>query len=117
MPPREWRLRLEDILECIEEIERFTAGLSFDEFAKDRKTLKAVDYDFVVIGEAANHVPPEIAARYPDVPWANVRGMRNVMAHEYFGIDLLVLWETIQHQLPPLAKRLREILAQESEPE
>lgn len=113
MPPREWRLRLEDILECIDEIRRFTGGMSFEDFCQDRKTQKAVDYDFVVIGEAASRVPQGIVDRYPAVPCAEMRGMRNAVAHEYFGVDLAVLWETIQHQLPPLAGQLRQILDQE----
>jgi uncharacterized protein with HEPN domain len=66
---REWRFRLEDILESVGWIQRYTAGLTYDEFRLDRRTVDAAIRNFQVIGEAARHVPPEVEARYPQVPW------------------------------------------------
>lgn len=69
MPSRDWRLRLQDILESIAEIEQCTKGMMFEEFAKNQTTVKAVLYDFIIIGEAAINVPKEIQSRYPLIPW------------------------------------------------
>lgn len=113
MPPRESLLRLEDIVEAIDKIERYIAGLDADAFVADERTRDAVIWNIAVIGEAARMLPPELENRYPDVPWARMRGMRNIVVHEYFGIDEGIIWETAARNLPPLARRLREILARE----
>ncbi len=110
MPPREWRLRVEDILECIAKIERYTAGMTLESFEADEMKVDAVMRNFTVIGEAARHVPAEIEARHPDVPWAEMRGMRNVIVHEYSSVNVSVVWQTLQQRLPPLAPRLRRVL-------
>ena len=77
MPSRDWRLRLQDILESIREIERRTKGMTFEEFAKNQTTIKAVLYDFIIIGEATRNVPKEIHSRHPLIPWRLMGGMRN----------------------------------------
>ena len=110
MPPRHWKLRLEDILESIRKIERFSYGLSFEEFRADDKTFDAVVRNFGIIGEAARHVPPEITDRHPEVPWSRMRGMRNFVVHVYFGTDAEIIWETIHTDLPTLVPQLRRIL-------
>ena len=115
MPPREWRLRIEDILEAIRKIQRYVSGLSFDEFCADDKVVDAVVRNLEVIGEAARHIPPEIESRHPDLPWIAMRGMRNILAHEYFGVNLSILWHTIQQNLPPIIEKLDKILASENE--
>ena len=68
-----------------------------------------------VVGEAARHIPPEIESRYSDVPWGEMRGMRNVLVHEYFGVNLTIPWHTVVHNLPPVIKMLEKILASEDE--
>lgn len=110
MPRRNWRLRIEDIVAAVQEAQRFTDGMSFAEFANDTKTIRAVDYELVVIGEAARHVPLEVESRHPDVPWSKLRSMRNIITHEYFGVDPWILWQTVQQDLPPLLPRLQAIL-------
>lgn len=80
MPPRDWRLRIEDILEAIHKTQRYVSGLSFDEFCADDKVVDAVVRNLEVIGEAARHIPPEIESRHPGVPWGEMRGMRNIGA-------------------------------------
>lgn len=114
MPPRGWRLRIEDILDSIEAILDYTSGMTLDEFSADRKTVDAVLRNFTIIGEASRHVPPEIEARHPGVPWIEMRGMRNIIVHEYFGISLAIVWQTVQARLPPLGPQLRGVL--EAEP-
>jgi uncharacterized protein with HEPN domain len=85
----------------------YVQGLTFEEFSVDPKTVDAVSYAIVVIGEAASALKdagPELA---PELPWADIRGMRNRIAHEYFGVDVKVLWETVREDLPPLLILLR----------
>ncbi len=117
MPPRDWRLRLKDILAAIQKLRRHTAGMTFEAFAADEKTIDAVCLNFAVIGEAAARVPETVTARFPDMPWADMRDMRNVIVHEYFGVDATVLWKTIQSDLPPLIPLLEALLAEPSLPE
>ena len=72
--------------------------------------MEAVFYNITIIGEAARHVPDEVAQRYPEIEWAAIRGMRNNLVHEYFGSDLAIVWDTIQHDIPALVPKLGEIL-------
>lgn len=113
MPRRDWRLRLLDIIESFEKIGRYTEGLDFEGFAANGMAADAVTRNVGIIGEAARHVPGTVQARYPDVPWRLMRGMRNVLIHDYPGVDLEVVWRTIHDDLPPTIARLREILEQE----
>lgn len=110
LPPKEWTLRIEDILEAIERIEVYTAGLTFESFTADRKTVDAVVRNIEIIGEAAGYVPEEIQCRYPTIPWSRMRGMRNVLIHRYDEVSLPILWQTIRRNLPPLVSPLRAIL-------
>jgi uncharacterized protein with HEPN domain len=113
MAERDWTMRIEDILEAIDDITRFTEGMTFDTFAADRRTILAVNYSFAVIGEAAGNVPAEVVARHPAVPWSHMRRMRNVLIHDYPGVNLTIVWETARDDLPPLVPMLREILERE----
>lgn len=114
MHSREWRLHIEDIIEAIEKIRAYTAEMSLEAFGADSKAVDAVIRNVEIIGEASRHLPTDICARFPEVPWNEMRGIRNVLIHEYFGIDVEVLWETIKRDLPPLLPHLRRIL-EESE--
>lgn len=92
-------MRTEDILAAIREIQSFVADMDFDGFRRDTKTLKAVIADFIIIGEAAAGMPPEIVSAHPQVPWALMRGMRNTLVHAYFDVDPRILWDTVQQDL------------------
>ena len=113
MPPRHWRLRVTDILECVTSSGEYVRGLEFPAFAQDSRTVKAVVRDLTVIGEAAAVVPGWLVAKYPEVPWADMRDMRNVVVHEYFGVDLRIVWDTVHNNLPPLVEPLRRVLQDE----
>jgi uncharacterized protein with HEPN domain len=117
MPSRDWRLRLQDILESISEIEQRTKAMTFEEFAKNQTNIKAVLYDFIIIGEATRNVPKEIQSRYPLIPWRLMAGMRNVATHEYFQVNLSRVLATIQEDLPTLVPQLQEVLERETEAE
>ena len=113
MPSRDWRFRIQDIVLSINEIKQRTRGVTFEEFTKNQTLVKAVLYDFVVIGEATRNVPNDIQLRYPLIPWRLMGGMRNVVTHEYFQVDLSRVWETIQNDLSSLLPQLQEVLERE----
>lgn len=110
MPPRLPAARVEGILAAIGRIRDHVEGVSFEVFAADRKTLDAVLYNLAVIGEAANSLAVAIGDRFPGLPWAEMRGMRNIVVHEYFGVSPRILWETIVVDLPALAEKLNDLL-------
>ena len=96
MPKRNQKLFLRDILDSIERIEEYTRDLSYNKFLKDRKTIDAVLRNLMVIGEAVKNISEEIKMRYPEVDWRKIAGIRDRLIHGYFGIDLQIVWETIQ---------------------
>lgn len=110
MPPREWRVRIEDIIAAAERTLSYTQGITVAQFRDDRRTLDAVSYSIVVIGEAANAVPEEVTRAAPHVPWTEIRGMRNKITHEYFDIDVTMLWQTVRADLPPPIEAMRALL-------
>lgn len=114
MTHHDWRVRIDDILEAAEKIARYTAGLTFETFVADERTVDAVARNFTIIGEAARHVPETVTRRYPAIPWAFMRGMRNMVVHAYRQLDLGIVWDTSQNDLPPLVNQLRELLERES---
>ncbi|MGH2457830.1 MAG: HepT-like ribonuclease domain-containing protein [Chloroflexota bacterium] len=110
----EWQRRIQDMLDAIAEIQSFTVGMDPETFRQDRKTAQAVAYNFVILGEAARQIPSDVQARYSHVPWAQIRSMRNVVAHEYRRVDVDIVWQTVQGNLPSLVPVLREVLERES---
>ena len=110
MPSRHWQHHIDDMLTAIAEIKEFTAEISFEELQGDRKTLRAILYNFAILREAVRGIPDEVEVRHPEIPWLDLRGMRNIVIHEYFQLDLAIIWQTIQADLDPLAQSLRQIL-------
>ena len=115
MVPRAWRVRLEDMLEAIIKIQHYTASVDKNTFFANAQLLDTVTYNFIVLGEAAGHIPEDIQVRYPQVAWRDIRDMRNFLAHEYAKTDSQVLWQTIHEDLLPLVPVLEHILT-ESKP-
>jgi uncharacterized protein with HEPN domain len=107
---RDWRFRISDILDAIEAIDEYTAGMTFEEFCADRRTLDAVVRNLMVMGESVRWVPVQVQDGHRDLPWRGMRGVRNVVVHEYFGVDPRILWETCRRDLPPLIPRLEAVL-------
>ena len=110
MPPRSWRLRIDDILAAVDAILQYTGGMDRTTFAGDRRTVDAVVRNLIVIGEAAAHVPDDVVAAHPQIPWTRMRGMRNLAVHEYFGLDPDILWGTVTGNLPGLIPELRRLI-------
>jgi len=104
---------LRDILDAIDKVAEFTQGDEFQEFAADAKTTFAVVRALEVIGEAAKHVPEAPRDRHSEVPWREMAGMRDKLTHEYFGINLQVVWRTIKNALPALRPLIAQMLADE----
>jgi uncharacterized protein with HEPN domain len=96
VPPRNWKIRIADILQCILKIRRLTKGYSFEAFQGDEKTIDSVLRNLEIIGEAARHVPEDIRQRYLEIPWAEMLIMRNIVIHEYHGVNLSIVWQTVK---------------------
>jgi uncharacterized protein with HEPN domain len=102
---------LEDILEAAKAIRRFTDDVSREEFKSNEEKYEAVNRKFEIIGEAARRLSPEARKLFPEVPWNLVTAMRNILIHDYDDVDLDVVWDTIQRDVPPLIVRLEKYLA------
>ena len=110
MSSSNWQNRLRDVLAAIAEIQEFTNGITFEEFQADRKTIRAMLYNLVIIGEAVRTTPPEVEFSNPEIPWSDVHGMRNIVIHEYFQVNLTIIWQTIQDDLILLESSLRQLI-------
>ncbi len=111
MPRRNWKIRVSDIIEAIENVLDYSKGMTFERFVADQKTMDAVIRNLIIIGEAAAHIPEEIIQIHADIPWREMRDMRNIVVHEYFGVDNRIVWDTVQTNLPPLMPSLRKLLS------
>lgn len=110
MSSRDFRLYLQDIIDSGEAIQDFVKDYSEDEFIGDRKTYSAVIREFEIIGEAVGKLPEDIREEYPQVPWRDIKDFRNLLIHEYFGVDLELIWQVICDELPLLLDVIYEIM-------
>ena len=110
MSTREWRERVRDILDAIDEIDAFTSGMERETFQDDYKTVRAVELNLIIIGEAANGISDDIQQSYNDIPWSFMKAMRNRLVHAYFNVDPQILWDTLQDDLPPLKTALQQLV-------
>ncbi|NWF66595.1 MAG: DUF86 domain-containing protein [Campylobacterales bacterium] len=109
MSKRDFRLFVNDIKESCEAIFEYVKELNFDEFIEDRKTYSAVIREFEIIGEATKYLPTDITDKYSDIGWRDIKDFRNLLIHEYFGVDFEIVWNTIKDDLPKLYKVIQDI--------
>jgi uncharacterized protein with HEPN domain len=102
------------MLDAVAEVTAFTQGMAFDAFRYDTKTMRAVELDFIIIGEAASHIPEDIQRAHPEVPWHLLRAMRNRLVHAYFSIDPQIVRDTIYQELLPLVPSLEALVRETS---
>jgi len=114
VPRRDWRLRVADMLDAAQTAMGLAEGLGKADFLADRVLVDAAIKNIGVLGEAAMHVPDEVVERWPDIPWRKMRDMRNVIVHEYFGVNPDILWGTVREDLPGLIPALRRMLESDS---
>ena len=107
---RDYKVYLEDIVEAIRRIQSYTQSLPKENFSDDFKTIDAVIRNLEIIGEAIKKVPEDIRMRYPEVEWKKIAGLRDILIHEYFGIDMDIVWDIIQSKLPVLNRQISQIL-------
>lgn len=110
MSKRDWKLFVEDILESIGLIEHYVNNMDLEDFNTDRKTIDAVVRNFEIIGEASKFIPEDIKKNYQNVDWKGIVGLRNRIAHEYFGISTVIIWHIIKEELPLLKSQMEQIL-------
>ncbi len=84
---------MEDTLGAVDRLHRYFGPMTFEQFSIDPKTLAAINYELLVLGEAASRMPEEIVLAHAEIPWAELRGTRNVLVHGYFQLSLTTLWE------------------------
>lgn len=100
---------LDDISNAVAEVAEFIADMDFEAFAADKKTVNAVIRSLEVLGEATKRIPMEFRQKYPDVPWSKMAGMRDVLIHDYMGVDLMTVWKVARERLPELKSLLGKI--------
>jgi uncharacterized protein with HEPN domain len=110
MSSRDWVFRVQDILKAINKIETYLSKMSLAQFQKNDLVLDAVLRNIEIIGEASKNIPLSIRRSYTDIPWDQMNGMRNILIHEYFGVDTNTVWHTAKKHLPILKKQLEKIL-------
>lgn len=110
MHKRAHKLFIEDILDSINKIEEYIKGMNYEVFAKNRLVIDAVIRNLEIIGEAAKNIPANERDKTPDIPWRRMVGLRNIAVHEYFGVDLSIVWRIITKNLPETKPKIEKML-------
>jgi uncharacterized protein with HEPN domain len=113
---RDYRLSLHDIADCCEKVLRYTTGYDLPRFVADTLVYDAVARNLEIVGEATKNIPADVPARYPDVEWRKIAGLRDVMAHGYFGLEDETLWDVVANKVPALLAQVRQIITAEAAP-
>jgi|SRR3989338_2240878 len=106
---RDYRDYLQDIVDSINDVEAFVKNMDQDDFLKDKKTINAVIRSIEIIGEAVKKLPLSLKNKYPSIPWKKMAGMRDKLIHEYFGVDLEILWRVVRKDIPTVKRAIRQL--------
>ena len=99
---RDWRLYIQDVVESCNKVMQFTEGMSQKEFEQDEKTYDAVVRNLEIIGEAIKRIPVDVLTEVGGIDWRGAAGLRDMLAHAYFGIDNDIIWDVIRNKIPEL---------------
>lgn len=110
MSKRDWKILFEDIIDSINKIEEYSRNLTFEDFAQNSLVIDAVVRNLEIIGEASNNIPQEIQNKFKDIPWKKIKGIRNRIVHEYFSVDISIIWFIAKNELEPLKRTLQKHL-------
>jgi uncharacterized protein with HEPN domain len=109
---RDYKVYLEDILEAGRKIRSYTEHLSYETFRQSSMAVDAVVRNLEVIGEAVKQIPDPVRVQVPTVPWQRIAGLRDILIHEYFGIDMEIIWDVVTDKLPLLEESVSKLLAE-----
>ena len=112
--PRDYKLYLEDILEAIEKIQAYMQDVSFERLQNNKMLQDAILHNLEIIGEAAKHVPDVLKAKTSETEWRKIAGLRDIIAHEYFGISMEIVWDILQNKLPELRSHVCAFLEEKN---
>jgi uncharacterized protein with HEPN domain len=107
--PRDYKLYISDILEALERIQEYTKNMTYKDFKQSNITIDAVVRNLEVIGEAARKLPSEIKSKSPDIEWHKIVALRNILTHEYFGINTKIVWDVVQNKLKPIGEACKKL--------
>lgn len=110
---RSIRLYLADILASCGKVKRYTQGMNFEDLQADERTYDAVIRNLQIIGEAVKNIPQEIRAKYPEIEWRKIAGLRDILAHAYFSLEAETIWDIVENKITPLLEVVQRIIEAE----
>ncbi|MCA9432128.1 MAG: DUF86 domain-containing protein [Candidatus Omnitrophica bacterium] len=113
--PRDFRDSLRDIIKCIEKIESYVEGMEEEDLRKDSKTQDAIIRNLEIIGEAVKNIPGKFRENNPSVPWKEMAGLRDILIHNYFGVDLDILIDIVFNELPEVKSAMTQIMVRQGD--